>query len=60
MFQKKNKLKFQNICKIVRAKTIKSIYSAGSGHVGPSLSIVEILVYLIFLKKFLTKKIYLI
>ena len=56
MFQNKDKSKFKNICKLVRVKTLKSIYKAGSGHIGPSLSIVEILVYLIFFKKIFNKK----
>jgi len=54
MFQK-NKTKFDKICKKVRLKTLESIYKAGSGHIGSSMSIVEILVYLIFFYKIYSK-----
>ena len=41
----KNK-KFFKVCKQIRKKIVQSLYLAGSGHSGPSLSIVEILVVL--------------
>ena len=43
-----NKNKFKKICNEVRLNTLTSIYNAGSGHSGPSLSIVEILVFIFF------------
>ena len=47
-----NKKNFENICKEVRLNTLDSIYKAGSGHSGPSLSIIELLVFIFFsLKK---------
>lgn len=55
MYQKNN-TKFIKICKKVRLKTLESIYKAGSGHMGSSMSIVEILVYLIFFYKIYSKK----
>tara|TARA_B100000579_G_C22810198_1_gene844800 strand:+ start:648 stop:1445 length:798 start_codon:yes stop_codon:yes gene_type:complete len=49
--------KFNNICKSIRAKILTSLYYAGGGHPGPSLSIVEVLVYLYFVRKIYDKKI---
>ena len=46
-----NLYKFNRLCKEVRKHTLDSIYHAGSGHPGPSLSIVEILVYIFFYLK---------
>jgi transketolase len=43
---KKNK--FLKVCKEVRFNTLNSIFKAGSGHSGPSLSIVELLVFIFF------------
>ena len=45
MIKRKNFLK---ICKEVRLNTLSSIFKAGSGHSGPSLSIVELLVFIFF------------
>ena len=43
---KKNKSNFIKICKNVRLKVLEMLYRAGSGHAGPSMSIVEACVYL--------------
>ena len=48
--------KFNNICLEVRKNIIELIYNAGSGHLGPSLSIVEFLVYLYFVQINFNKK----
>ena len=50
----KNK-NFLKICKEIRKKIIHILYLAGSGHSGPSLSIVEILAYLYFVRKIINK-----
>ena len=42
------KKKFDQICINVRKNILLSLFYAGSGHPGPSLSIVELLVYLYF------------
>lgn len=49
---------FYNICKKIRHRIITSLYLAGGGHAGPSLSIVEILSYLYFDRKILNPKRY--
>ena len=49
---------FSNICKKIRQRIIRSLYLAEGGHVGPSLSIVEILAYLYFDRKILSLKKY--
>ena len=49
---------FSNICKKIRQRIIRSLYLAEGGHVGPSLSIVEILAYLYFDRKILSSKKY--
>jgi transketolase len=49
---------FSNICKKIRQRIIRSLYLAEGGHAGPSLSIVEILAYLYFDRKILSKKKY--
>ena len=46
---------FLKICKEIRKKIIYILYLAGSGHSGPSLSIVEILAYLYFVRKIISK-----
>mgnify|MGYP003949166529 CR=1 FL=1 len=53
-----NEKLFNNICKKIRLKIIESLYLAGGGHAGPSLSIVEILAYLYFDRKILSPKRY--
>ena len=53
----KNK-KFFKVCKQIRKKIVQSLYLAGSGHSGPSLSIVEILAYLYFDRKIAEEKKY--
>ena len=51
------KKKFDQICINVRKNILLSLFNAGSGHPGPSLSIVEVLVYLYFKQfKFKNKK----
>ena len=47
MLSKKN---FNKICLEVRKNIIELIYNAGSGHLGSSLSIVELMVYLYFVQ----------
>ena len=53
-----NNKSFNNICKKIRHRIITSLYLAGGGHAGPSLSIVEILSYLYFDRKILNPKRY--
>ena len=53
-----NNKSFNNICKKIRHRIIASLYLAGGGHAGPSLSIVEILSYLYFDRKILNPKRY--
>ena len=53
---KLSKKKFHSICLEVRKNIIELIYNAGSGHLGPSLSIVELLVYLYFVQINFNKK----
>ena len=53
-----NSKSFNDSCKKIRQRIIKSLYLAGSGHAGPSLSIVEILSYLYFDRKILAPKKY--
>ena len=53
-----NNKSFNDICKKIRQKIIRSLYLAGGGHPGPSLSIVEILSYLYFDRKILAPKKY--
>ena len=51
------KKKFDQICLNVRKNILTSLFNAGSGHPGPSLSVVEILVYLYYKQfKFKNKK----
>jgi len=49
---------FQDTCKKIRQRIIKSLYLAEGGHAGPSLSIVEILAYLYFDRKILSSNKY--
>ena len=42
-----NKVNEVSACKEIRKKILYSVYNARSGHIGPSLSCVEI-IYLIF------------
>jgi transketolase len=51
------KQKFSSICKNIRLRIIRSLFNAGGGHPGPSLSIVEILAYIYFVRKISAKKI---
>ena len=53
-----NNKSFNDICKNIRQRIIKSLYLAEGGHAGPSLSIVEILSYLYFDRKILNPKKY--
>ena len=52
-----NEKKFNYICRSIRSRIIKSLYKAGGGHSGSSLSIVEILAYLYFVRKILNNRI---
>ena len=53
-----NNKSFNDTCKKIRQRIIKSLYLAEGGHTGPSLSIVEILSYLYFDRKILDPKKY--
>ena len=53
-----NEKLFNDTCKKIRQRIIKSLYLAKGGHAGPSLSIVEILTYLYFDRKILSSKKY--
>jgi len=53
-----NNKSFNDTCKKIRQRIIKSLFLAEGGHAGPSLSIVEILSYLYFDRKILSPRKY--